>query len=289
MTDSVPFFSDPRKNAAGTGSKAGAFNNVAVMCYPRRAMRPVFLSLVLFAAIAPAPAAAIVGPAPPANGWASRAIVMIVDPRGDLCTGTALTRELVLTAGHCVGRPLAYRIRIYQTGQSVGVRSVATHPQFSMAAYSAARATADVALLRLEAPLPESIVPATLAAARRVAVGEMLTVAGFGVVAPYSNFGLGVPRAAALTVTGKPGSLQIRLVDPKTRDATAGLGACTGDSGGPAFEAGRAAVIGVIAWSTGPQSSEGCGGLTGLTPLLSYRNWLIETAKKLGTPLPDGN
>ncbi|WP_428558955.1 S1 family peptidase [Pseudolabrys sp.] len=248
-------------------------------------MRPALAALA-FTAMISSPAGAIVGPAPPAHGWASRAIVMIVDPRGDLCTGTALTRELVLTAGHCVGRPLAYRVRVYQNGQTVGVRTIATHPRFSMAAYTAARATADVALLKLEAPLPDSVVPATLAPARRVAVGETLTVAGFGVTQPFTPRGLGIPRAAALTVTGQPGSLQIRLVDPQTRDNSAGLGACTGDSGGPAFEAGRAAVIGIIAWSTGPQSTEGCGGLTGLTPLLSYRQWVVDTAAKLGAPLP---
>ncbi|MGE0565647.1 MAG: trypsin-like serine protease [Pseudolabrys sp.] len=245
------------------------------------------LILIFIALIQSSPAAAIVGPAPPANGWAARAIVMIVDPRGNLCTGTALTRELVLTAAHCVSRPLAYRVRVYQTSDSVGVRTIMAHPRFSMAAYSAARATADVALLKLEAPLPDTVVPAVLAPARRVAVGETLTVAGFGVTAPFTPRGLGIPRAAALKVTGQPGSLQIRLVDPKTGDRSAGLGACTGDSGGPAFEAGRAAVIGIVSWSTGPQSTEGCGGLTGLTPLLNYRPWVIDTAKKLGTPLAD--
>ena len=36
------------------------------------------------------PASAVTGNAPPAAGWAARAIVMIVDTRDDLCTGTAL-------------------------------------------------------------------------------------------------------------------------------------------------------------------------------------------------------
>lgn len=230
-------------------------------------------------------ASAMVGAAPPANGLAGRSIVMLVDPRGDLCTATALAPDLVLTAAHCVGGRFAYRVRIYQTGQSVGVYSVAVHPRFSMAAYSAARATADVALVKLVAPLPQSIVPAALAPARRVAFGERLIVAGFGVTAAGTPYGLGIPRAASLTVTGKPGSLQIRLVDPKTNDKTAGLGACTGDSGGPAFENGKNTVIGIVSWSTGPDSSEGCGGLTGVTPLLSYRDWVIDAARKFGAVL----
>ena len=41
---------------------------------------------------------------------------------------------------------------------------------------------------------------------------------------------------ATLAVTGKPGSLQIRLFDPATRNKRPGLGGCTGDSGAPAFE-----------------------------------------------------
>jgi hypothetical protein len=41
----------------------------------------------------------------------------------------------------------------------------------------------------------------------------------------------------------------------------------------------------VVSWSTGPNETAGCGGLTGLTPLLAYRDWIIATAKKLGSPI----
>ncbi len=231
------------------------------------------------------PALAITGSAPPATGWAARPIVMIVDPRGDVCTGTALTADLVLTAAHCVTRKIAYEVKPYQTGQAIKVASVTLHPRFSMTAYAAARATADVALLKLAAPLPDIVAPATLAEARRVAAGETLTIAGFGVTRAFTDVGLGVPRMAKLTVTGNPGSLQIRLHDAATREQRIGLGACTGDSGGPAFDGDAAAVIGVVSWSTAPGNDEGCGGLTGITPLLGYRTWIVETARKLGSTL----
>ncbi len=61
-----------------------------------------------------APALALTGHAPPATGWAARPIVMIVDGRGDLCSGTSLAHELVLTAAHCVERQQTYKIRAYQ-------------------------------------------------------------------------------------------------------------------------------------------------------------------------------
>jgi secreted trypsin-like serine protease len=236
-----------------------------------------------------APALAVTGNAPPATGWAARPIVMVIDGRGDLCTGTALARDLVLTAAHCVTLPLTYRVRIYQNDATIDVRSVARHPGFTMAAYAASRATADVALIKLATPLPDIIVPAGLAAARRVAAGETLTIAGFGVTRNGTANGLGIPRMAALAVTGKPGSLQVRLQDPATLNKRAGLGGCVGDSGAPVFDGvdpqESAMVIGVVSWSTAPNDEEGCGGLTGVTPLINYRQWIVYTAKKLGSPV----
>src|SRR5476649_2567915 len=125
-----------------------------------------------------APALAITGNAPPASGFAARSIVMVVDARGDLCTGTALTRELVLTAAHCVTAPIGNQVKDFQTGQAVTVRSSVRHPGFNFANYAASRATADVALLKLAAPLPDIITPVALAVPRRVAAGDTLTIAG---------------------------------------------------------------------------------------------------------------
>jgi hypothetical protein len=228
---------------------------------------------------------ALTGHAPPASGWAARPIVMIVDAQGDLCSGTALTRELVLTAAHCVERPQRYEVRAYQRGEAIAVGAIARHPRFNIDAYRASRATADVALLKLTGPLPSIVVPAALAAARRVKPGETLTIAGFGTIADGGDRGLGTPRMAKLTVTGQPGSLQIRLIDPTTRNSRPGLGACTGDSGGPAFDGDGPLVIGVVSWTTAANNEAGCGGLTGLTPLLAYRPWIIETAKKMNSPV----
>lgn len=231
------------------------------------------------------PALAIVGNAPPAVGFAARPIVMVVDAKGDLCTGTALARDLVLTAAHCVTRAIDYQVKVYQTGQSIPVRSIARHPRFDYASYAASRATADLALLKLVAPLPDIVLPAVLAPPRRVAVGETLTVAGFGVTVAGTARGLGQPRMAALSVTGQPGSLQIRLFDLAARNLRVGLGGCTGDSGAPAFDGQAASVIGVVSWSTAPNDEEGCGGLTGVTPLLLYRDWIVQTMRKFNSPL----
>jgi secreted trypsin-like serine protease len=245
-------------------------------------VRLIFIAVISLCCV---PALAVTGQAPPATGWAARGIVMVVDPRGDLCTGTALARDLVLTAAHCVARNERYEVRPYRTDVAISVRSVALHPRFDIASYATSRATADVALIKLSGSLPDIVMPAALAAPRRVHVGETLTVAGFGTVAAGSDRGLGQPRMAKLAVTGVPGSLQIRLYDRATRNRRPGLGACTGDSGAPVYDGEEPLVIGVVSWSTAAGDEEGCGGLTGVTPLLAYRAWIVDTARKFNSSI----
>src|SRR5260370_39477072 len=99
--------------------------------------------------------------------------------------------------------------------------------------------------------------------------------------------GGGTMRGAGLVATGKPGTRQSRLVEPVGQGLGDGMGACTGDSGGPVFEDKQAgpAIIGVISWSTGPNGSAGCGGMTGVTPLTLYRDWILQTARQWGAGL----
>jgi hypothetical protein len=168
------------------------------------------------------------------------------------------------------------------------VRRTAAHPQFNVQAILAHRASADVALLQLATPLPASKSPAPLGAPLgEIQPGSRLTIAGVGVARRGDGKTGGSIRAADLAVTGKPGSLQIRLADPLTDNLRQGLGACTGDSGAPAFEmqSGRAVIVGVVSWSTGPNNSDGCGGLTGVTPLVLYRDWILRTARAWGAAM----
>ncbi len=163
---------------------------------------------------------------------------------------------------------------------------IVRHPDFDATAAQRHRVTADVALLKLAGPARTAA--ALLApAAGTIAAGDRLVVAGYGVAVRGDGRTGGTVRAATLTVTGKPGSLQIRLADPTTNGQRPGLGACSGDSGAPVFRdiGGVLAVVGVVSWSTGPASSDGCGGLTGVTPLSRYRVWIVQQAGKLGSPL----
>ncbi|HZS63567.1 MAG TPA: trypsin-like serine protease [Xanthobacteraceae bacterium] len=252
---------------------------------PRRVAIAAFLFVSAF------PAAAMVGGAQAVDAAAPRHEVMILSGRGNLCTGVVLVPDLVLTAGHCIDPALPYRLYELDAARQPRFREIAkiaVHPQFSRATFDANRATADVALLKLAAPLPESYAPAALAPKRpRVALGEHFLVAGYGVTKPRDNGTAAVLRRADLVATGQPGNLQLRLVDPATQGEKPGLGACTGDSGGPAYELtnGKSLLYGVISWTTAPRLESGCGGLTGVTPLELYLGWILRTAKSLGSPL----
>jgi hypothetical protein len=233
-------------------------------------------------------APAMVGGAQPA-GEAGRAVVLIVGSRGTSCSGVALARDLVLTAGHCVLPGADYKLVDLGDPRAPVLKDTATiarHPEFDVDAVLRHRVTADVALIKLPAPLKSA--PATLApAGAAVAAGDRFVIAGYGLATPGDGKSGGTLRAATLVATGQPGTLQIRLVDPATKGERPGLGACTGDSGAPVFRdvSGKLAVSGVVSWSTGPKLTDGCGGLTGVTPLVRYRSWIVESAAKLGAPL----
>ena len=238
-----------------------------------------------------APALAMVGGAPAAADGAGRSVVMILGSYGTACTATAIARDLLLTAAHCVQPGADYKLVDKTPGRDPVLKDVARierNPQFDLKRLFAHLATADVALIKVAEPLPPRIPPAPLASEdARVAVGDSLVVAGYGVTVRGDGRTGGTVRAATLVVTGVPGTLQIRLFDPNTKGQSPGLGACAGDSGAPAFRDtnGNLAIIGVVSWSTGPKLSAGCGGLTGITPLVRYRAWIVDTARTLGSPL----
>jgi secreted trypsin-like serine protease len=250
-----------------------------------------FASAILLPAIAfAAPAHAIVGGAAPAPDAIARSVVTIVGSRGNFCTGSVIAPSLVLTVAHCVQPGADYKIVQYgadKTPQLQDVKSVAIHPGFRMEAMLAHRATADVALLRLASPITGKTSAPLATPQLPIAIGAKFTIAGVGVTVRGDGKSAGTIRSAMLVATGKPGTLQIRLVDPATTGAHDGLCACTGDSGSPVFEdrQGGAAIIGVVSWSTGPNGSGGCGGITGVTPLTLYRDWILQTARQWGFAL----
>jgi len=254
-----------------------------------RVMYRSAVCLIIAALLAPVSALALVGGAREISEAQSQPEVMFVGSGGNFCTGTVIVRDLVLTAAHCIHQGNSYKlVEAGPDRQPVfkDVAAIATHPQFNLKTMLAHRATADVALLKLKTPHSGYIAP-LMPPGARVAVGERFVVRGYGAAIHGNGNSAGRLREAALVAIGQPGNLQLRLVDPKSDSGKRpGLGGCTGDSGAPVYQkmtSGYLGLYGVVSWSTAANNEDGCGGLTGVTPIELYRGWIEEQAKRMGS------
>jgi clan AA aspartic protease (TIGR02281 family) len=230
-----------------------------------------FILTAIWTSVVCGPAMAITGPASPGNPFNDAYhVVRIIGSQNGYCTGVALSKIIVLTTAHCAVPGFQYIINaIDSVPLNIKVKASYLHPDFDVTSIRAHRATTDLSLLVLESPLPLFVYTPSIGTNPKS--GERLTIIGYG----KDDGGTPSLNSALLEVM-QAGKLQIRLADPSTRDASSGLGACEGDSGGPAITRndGRVSVVGIIVWSTGPNGQAGCGGLTGLVPLGPSRDWI---------------
>lgn len=222
------------------------------------------------------PAGAVVGGAPAAAEVAAQT-VLIVSTRGAACTGTVLAPDVVLTAAHCVAPAADYAVALLSGAapKLLPAARIALHPRFDLDQFRTRRPTPDLALVKLAEPLPAAFRPARLADAGGLPPkGAEFLIAGFGVTADGATKSAGTLRTVLLPNIGSTGGIMVRL-----SRAEGGAGACTGDSGGPAFRDG--AVAGVVGWATAPGGARGCGGVTGVTLVSLHRDWIDVTLKAL--------
>ena len=123
-------------------------------------------------------------------GWEAIGRLDIGD--SGFCTGTLIAQDLVLTAAHCAldkatGKPYVPGEVTFRAGLSDGtalaerkVMQIAAHPDFvANAPVSAPRVRLDVALMRLDAPIPYSVADPFALHGGRVA-GSEISIASYG-------------------------------------------------------------------------------------------------------------
>jgi secreted trypsin-like serine protease len=227
--------------------------------------------------------AALVSPAHAINGGVTgpsdiaAQTVMIVSTRGAICTGTVIARDLVLTAAHCVQPRGDYAIST--GGGVIQVARIALHPKYDPHQFETRKPSPDMAILKLSEPLPARYRAAKLSHETALPKrGEMFVLAGFGFARDGDERSLGTLRSVALPSVGTTGGIMVRvsLGDGGIK------GACTGDSGGPAFHG--AELAGVIGWTSIP-TGKNCGFTTGVTLVGLQREWIERTARNLGASI----
>lgn len=223
----------------------------------------------------------------------SVAAILYRDDSGThLCTAVALGPRLLLTAAHCTaGDRSAIKIIFGTTLTDVGNDRIRTVAAVARAGKTAAakgkyayQDPYDLALVVLGSGAPTGTRFAALAASPPSSAAVI--IAGYGATSELrqpNGFGQrqlgfdGVLRTASVPLSKADSAL---LVGDQGR----GTGACTGDSGGPAFMG--QALVGVLVGVSSPRANNDyCRGTAWFANLARWHDWIATTARDLGQPL----
>ena len=207
--------------------------------------------------------------------------VQIVSTRGSICSAAVIARDLLLTAGHCVQPKANYAISINEGAgpRVVPVARIVLHPNYDPHQFETRRPSPDIAILKISEPLPARFQAAKLATERALPKpGDAFTLAGYGFSTDGDPGSVGKVRTVTLPTVGTTGGIMVRVSGGQGSSA----GACTGDSGGPAFRGDVLAAV--IGWINTP-AGRNCGSVTGATLVALQRDWIVSTARALGATI----
>jgi len=239
----------------------------------REANRARSLALVIFLLLPGGPASALVG-ADVADRTVQRFTVVVAGAKGR-CSGVVLAPDIVLTAAHCVRR--GERLRVggnlgggYQTlppSLLSPVAEIVQHPLYT----PRDSGSPDLAILKLEKPLPDRFIPAVLNP-RTPSVGDDLIVAGYGTSAAGDKGASVVLRMVLQRVSE---SIRGWVVLTSVGEDAANAG--PGDSGGPVFAyRGMHSLVGLMVGVSGKR--------TKAVAISAHYDWIRETMRKLSAP-----
>lgn len=231
------------------------------------------------------PALALVGPAKEAPEFAPYVVTVLNKSGGgaSFCSASVIAQDVVLTAAHCVSN-LANTLVLVRGGQNklvlFDVASIAIHPEFRPKIGRKHLFSIDLALLRLNQPLPPAFKPVKFADPGPVAAGQAFRIAGFGRANESVSGTSGVLRAGILVASGPKSPVLVWLTDP----GGTGLGGCTGDSGAPVLAIGQLALVAVAIRANG-NNGHSCGASTEAVLIGPQLPWVRKTLQAWGATL----
>lgn len=210
-----------------------------------------------------------------------QSVVAIYDKTAkQLCTGSLLENNVVVTAAHCIGNGEMYVFFGTALGPQAPRRliDVVTISPYWETRHSETFNTGDIALVHFQGTVPEGFKPIKLLKDKRtLRKGLTVVLAGYGISNGVSGEGSGTLRKTS-----------VKIADPKfsatevTLDQTHGTGACHGDSGGPAYVEvkGEYVLWGVTSRGVNDEKND-CSQLAAYTSTLYYNAWIERMQQKI--------
>lgn len=239
------------------------------------------------------------------------------------CSGVVISKNLILTAAHClqvpdeeapkVNNPLLVYFGSRYEGYDKSLERTADaylindkyapihEEEFQMVV----SALGDMAIIKIESEIPHDVSPVKIGVGVKLAKGQTLTAAGWGITKISENenvhYTVGVsleepvsepvdPDQEVENSTDRLYQTEIKFIDywksHLVVETSKNKGVCEGDSGGPAYfktSSGETLVVGTVRGGHGFQS---CGGLIEYTNTTNNVEFIKQAAVKLGGALP---